>query len=305
MACSGQLATARRAVSSRPGRHRSVAHLEPVSEVVGLEQIRSQGVAAAVTLATLGIDVHLHGRTLPVGPTSMLRPPGCEMATLAAMSREVDVVEQARGLVSTARHIVVLTGAGISTDCGIPDFRGPNGVWTKNPAAEKARPSQHYVSNPEVRRLAWRHRLAVAGQSRARTTGTARSSSSSGGEARHADHAEHRRPAPARPALDPSGHRGPRHHPRGRLPELRRASADGACTRARRGRRGRSAVPELWRHPEVGDDLVRAVARRRGSRPGHAAPSSCDLLLAVGSTLGGLPGGRRGAAGQAQRAPGS
>lgn len=58
-----------------------------------------------------------------------------------------------------AERILVLTGAGISTDSGIPDFRGPNGLWTKNPAAEKASNLQHYLADPELRKLAWRNRL--------------------------------------------------------------------------------------------------------------------------------------------------
>jgi NAD-dependent deacetylase len=70
-----------------------------------------------------------------------------------------DPVEQARELVAEATAITVLTGAGISTDSGIPDFRGPNGVWTKNPAAEKTATLSHYLSDPEVRRRAWRNRL--------------------------------------------------------------------------------------------------------------------------------------------------
>jgi NAD-dependent deacetylase len=57
------------------------------------------------------------------------------------------------------RSITVLTGAGISTDSGIPDFRGPNGVWTKNPAAERASTLSAYLGDPEVRRAAWQARL--------------------------------------------------------------------------------------------------------------------------------------------------
>jgi NAD-dependent deacetylase len=58
-----------------------------------------------------------------------------------------------------AQHVVVLTGAGISTESGIPDFRGPNGVWTKNPSAEKAAHIDTYVSDPEVRARSWQNRL--------------------------------------------------------------------------------------------------------------------------------------------------
>jgi NAD-dependent deacetylase len=68
-------------------------------------------------------------------------------------------LERAAALVGRARRIVVLTGAGISTDSGIPDFRGPQGVWTRDPAAEKAAHIDVYVTDPEVRRRAWQNRL--------------------------------------------------------------------------------------------------------------------------------------------------
>ena len=76
--------------------------------------------------------------------------------------REVAVaadLDRARTLVARSERIVVLTGAGISTDSGIPDFRGPNGVWTKNPKAEKMAHIDVYVREPEVRERAWRNRL--------------------------------------------------------------------------------------------------------------------------------------------------
>ena len=69
------------------------------------------------------------------------------------------VVAEAQRWIREARRIVVLTGAGISTDSGIPDFRGPNGLWTKNPAAERASTLSHYLHEPEVRRAAWQTRV--------------------------------------------------------------------------------------------------------------------------------------------------
>jgi NAD-dependent deacetylase len=65
----------------------------------------------------------------------------------------------ARRLVDAAERVVVLTGAGISTESGIPDFRGPQGVWTRDPQAEKMATIQHYVADPEVRKRAWQSRL--------------------------------------------------------------------------------------------------------------------------------------------------
>ena len=70
-----------------------------------------------------------------------------------------DELDNVRAWIDEASRIVVLTGAGISTDSGIPDFRGPNGVWTKNPAAEKTATLSHYVSDPDVRRTSWQNRL--------------------------------------------------------------------------------------------------------------------------------------------------
>ena len=64
-----------------------------------------------------------------------------------------------RRWVDAAKRVVVLTGAGISTDSGIPDFRGPQGVWTKNPLAEKLSNIHYYMADPEVRKAAWKARM--------------------------------------------------------------------------------------------------------------------------------------------------
>lgn len=66
---------------------------------------------------------------------------------------------RARAVLDGAASVAVLTGAGISTDSGIPDYRGPNGVWTRDPEAEKRSTIDRYVADPQIRRDAWQHRL--------------------------------------------------------------------------------------------------------------------------------------------------
>ncbi len=70
-----------------------------------------------------------------------------------------EALEVALEVVRGARSISVLTGAGISTDSGIPDYRGPNGVWTRNPAAERRSTIDDYLDDAEVRVTAWQIRL--------------------------------------------------------------------------------------------------------------------------------------------------
>jgi len=71
----------------------------------------------------------------------------------------MDAVTRAADLVAAATRIVVLSGAGISTDSGIPDFRGPKGLWTRDPDAEKLADIRYYVADPDIRRRAWLGRL--------------------------------------------------------------------------------------------------------------------------------------------------
>jgi NAD-dependent protein deacetylase/lipoamidase len=62
----------------------------------------------------------------------------------------------AAGLLARARRIVVFSGAGVSTESGIPDFRSPGGLWTRYDPRQLG--FRRYVSDPATRRLAWRLR---------------------------------------------------------------------------------------------------------------------------------------------------
>ena len=67
-------------------------------------------------------------------------------------------VARVAGWIEDAGLVTVLTGAGMSTESGIPDFRGPNGLWTQNPQARRLFDIEAYRSDPEIRRQAWRRR---------------------------------------------------------------------------------------------------------------------------------------------------
>jgi len=90
-------------------------------------------------------------------------PPGRITPIMSATDTEQErAIQQARGWIDAANRVTVLTGAGISTDSGIADFRGPQGLWNRNPEAEKMATIQHYVADPEVRARSWQMKLEGA-----------------------------------------------------------------------------------------------------------------------------------------------
>jgi NAD-dependent deacetylase len=201
-----------------------------------------------------------------------------------------DDVVRARALLEQARRVVVLTGAGISTDSGIADFRGPQGVWTKNPEAEKMATLQAYVSDPELRARSWQNRLTSPMWSASPNPGhralvdLERSGRLDLLVTQNIDGLHQK--AGSDPALMVEIHgtsldvmclscgdrqpTEPVHH------RVRAGEADPACTRC--GGILKSATISFGQSL-VAEDLVRA----------EEAAANCDLLLAVGSTLAVFP----------------
>ena len=68
-----------------------------------------------------------------------------------------DKLMQLRDLLDSSDRIAVFTGAGISTESGIPDFRSPNGIWSKMTPIDY----QEFVSSEEMRKEAWRRKIVI------------------------------------------------------------------------------------------------------------------------------------------------
>src|SRR6202167_1497398 len=72
------------------------------------------------------------------------------------MPNDPDIADFAE-LIANARRAVVFTGAGISTESGIPDFRSPGGIWTRMAPID----FQDFIADEDMRREAWRRRFAM------------------------------------------------------------------------------------------------------------------------------------------------
>ncbi len=210
-------------------------------------------------------------------------------------------------MLERARRVVVLTGAGISTDSGIQDFRGPNGLWTKDPDAEKAAQLSAYVNDPELRRRSWQRRLsspmweALPNPGHVALVDLERSGRLDTLVTQNIDGLHQKAGTdPARlveihgTAVDVvclrCGHRQPSGPVHARVMG---GETDPSCLEPERGHgkvtgngNGTAVCGGILKSATIsfGQDLVPADLRRS-----ELAAAQCDLLLAVGSTLGVYP----------------
>jgi NAD-dependent deacetylase len=183
-------------------------------------------------------------------------------------------------------RLAVLTGAGISTDSGIPDFRGPSGIWTKNPAAEKLSSYQAYMADSEVRRRSWQNRLthpawaAEPNPAHLALARLARSTIDTEVITQNIDGLHQRAGTPPGRVIELHGTMfavvctgcGDRTAMADALARVRAGEADPPCTRC--GGILKSATVMF------GQALDPGVFERAA-----AAAAGCDLMLAIGSTL--------------------
>ena len=170
--------------------------------------------------------------------------------------------------------LAVLTGAGISTDSGIPDYRGPNGVWRRDPEAEKLVTYSYYLDDPQIRRRSWQMRResrllsAVPGPGHRALVALARAGLPLRVITQNVDGLHQAAGLTDDDVLELHG--------TARKVQCIRCKARSEMSEALRPgrrRRGRSGLPDLRRHPEVGHRDVRRDPRPGGAqqRPQHGA----------------------------------
>ena len=130
----------------------------------GLEARRRRAPAGRRPGSLISVRRPRAGRTAAARPSARARSAAAEFADGQRLAEDgwvsADLLPGISGWAGGVQRLAVLTGAGISTDSGIPDFRGPSGLWTRDPAAEKMSTFQVYVADPEVRRRSWQARLS-------------------------------------------------------------------------------------------------------------------------------------------------
>lgn len=199
---------------------------------------------------------------------------------------EQQAQQRAAERLSAARHVTVLSGAGISTDSGLADFRGPQGTWTRDPGAQRLSDIASYEADPAVRRQVWRGHVETA-------------ASSPQPNAAHHALVELERAGRLR-ALVTQNVDG-LHHAAGHDPatviEVHGNTREAACLRCGE----RTPMGAVLERVRAGDDdpqcrscggLLKAATVSFGQRlppdelhRAQQAAAGCDLLLAVGTSL--------------------
>ena len=161
--------------------------------------------------------------------------------------------------------VAILSGAGISTESGIPDYRGPNGLWRRDPEAEKLATYEYYMADPEIRRRSWQARRAIwAPRPEPNAAHRAIADLDRSGVpvrviTQNVDGLHQRAGMPGRKVLELHGSTQERG-----VHRVRREDADAGRAGPARGGRAGPAVPGLRRDPEDGHGDV-----RRGTGPGR------------------------------------
>ncbi len=144
----------------------------------------------------------------------------------------MDKIETVADYIVESKRIVVFTGAGFSTESGVPDFRSPGGVWDRFDPSELNLPN--FLRYEDIREKYWRmHKMMweTIRDARPNSGHLCRRRAARNGQAGLRHHAEHRRPAPEGGRAAGKGAGDPRHHAVGRLPGLPSALPPGLCPR--------------------------------------------------------------------------